>query len=81
MHVVLQDQEASGEPREPATDPGGDQIDAALIDTHQPHDIAILRNRPDRGAEIGAREEVSLGGRWREFVALDREAEQGDTGR
>jgi hypothetical protein len=30
--------------------------------------------------EIGARKEVRLGGRRREFVALDREAEHSDTG-
>ncbi len=35
---------------ERAADRRGDQIDAPLVDAHQAHDLAVLRDRADRGA-------------------------------
>ena len=57
MHVVLQHQQAGGEPCERAAERGGDDIEAVRIDSHQRHDLAVLRDGADRGAGEGARHE------------------------
>ena len=56
MHVILQRQQAGGEPGERAADGRRDQIDPALVDAHQSDDVAVLRDGADRGADIGALE-------------------------
>ena len=56
MHVVLQSQQACGETGQRAADCGRHQIDAALIDAHEADNVAILCDRADRGADIGALE-------------------------
>ena len=48
------DQQAGGEPGQRAADRRGDEIDAALVDAHQADDVAVLRDRADRGADEGA---------------------------
>ena len=45
------------EPGERAADRRGHEIDAPLVDAHQAHDLAVLRDGADRGADIGALEE------------------------
>ncbi|OIM89432.1 hypothetical protein BLN97_39260 [Bradyrhizobium elkanii] len=57
MHVILQHQQAGGEAGEPAADRRGDEIDALGINTHQRHDLAVLRDGADRGAGEGAGQE------------------------
>src|SRR6516165_184312 len=56
MHVVLQCQETGAETGERAADSRGHEINASLIDPHEPDDLAILRNRANGGADVGALE-------------------------
>ena len=57
IDVVLQHHQRRREAGEPAADRRGDEIDLALVDAHQRHDRAVLRDRADRDADIGARQE------------------------
>src|SRR5262245_64989984 len=54
MSVILHRQQAGRESGERAADGRGDQVNAPLVDAHQADDVAVLRDRPDRGADIGA---------------------------
>ena len=56
MHVILHRQQAGGEPGERAADGRGDQINAPLVDAHEADDVAVLRDGPDRGADVSALE-------------------------
>src|SRR3974390_332694 len=46
-----------GQPGRPPADRRGDQIDAPLVDAHQADDVAVLGDRPDRGADESAPQE------------------------
>ena len=54
MDVVLQHQQAGREAGERAAQRRGDEIEAAGVDAHQRHDLAVLGDGADRGADEGA---------------------------
>src|SRR5919106_1618744 len=56
VYVVLQHEQAGGEPGESAAERRGDEEDAVRIDAHEGHDGAVLRDGADRGAEVAALE-------------------------
>src|SRR6266481_2669313 len=53
MDVVLQHQQAGREAGERTAQRRGDEIEPAGVDAHQRHDLAVLGNGADRGADIG----------------------------
>ena len=57
IDVVLQHHQRGGEPGEPAADGRRDEVEPAAVDAHQRHDLAVLRDGADRGADEGARQE------------------------
>src|SRR6516165_2487610 len=63
MHVVLQRQQTGAEAGKRAADRRRDEIDAALIDAHEPDDLAVLSDRANGGADISALEEEIERGR------------------
>src|SRR5215472_9592288 len=52
LHVILQYEQTSGEAGKRAANRRGDQIDTAAVYSHQRHDLAVLRDRPDRSAGV-----------------------------
>ena len=57
MDVVLQHQQAGRQAGQRAAQRRGDEVDLLRVDAHQRHDLAVLRDRADGGAGVGARHE------------------------
>ena len=57
MDVVLQHQQAAAQARQRAAERRGDGEDAVRVHAHQRHDLAVLADGADRGADVGAGQE------------------------
>jgi hypothetical protein len=78
MHVVLQGQQTRTEAGERAADRRSYEIDASLVDTHEPDDLAILGDRANRSADVGAFEKEIQRRRSRERDAESEQARVAD---
>src|SRR4029079_8269267 len=56
IDVELQHHQRCREAGEPAADRRRAQVDAALVDAHQRHDLTVLRDGADRYADVSARQ-------------------------
>ncbi len=57
IDVVVENHQRRGKAGEPAADGGRDDVDLAAVDAHQRHDLPVLRDGTDGGADVGAAQE------------------------